>query len=202
MTFQPGHDLSQGRPLGSANKRSEELRRRLRDRGDTDPADYCSSIVSNPNEPRELRLAAANYLLPYLYPKRGAITEPYRDFIEHPITFPHPDPKTIQQSNENILFISNLKGQGQIDQAWGDNLIADQCRVRDGLIDEAKLLAAQGPTGDMTIHIEGGLPTLPGTNIAMPLANGHELPHPGSPMIEAQEPGPEISSTDPQTDPK
>ena len=86
MTFQPGHHLSNGRPQGSANRRSEQLRIRLKDRGDVDPADYCSSIVSNEKEPTELRLAASNYLLPYLYPKRGAVPTPR--YVEESIDIP------------------------------------------------------------------------------------------------------------------
>src|SRR5262245_43977725 len=74
--FQPGNNEGQGRPPGAVNKRSEQLRIRLKERGDVDPADFCSSIVSNPNEPTELKLQAANYLLPYLYSKRGAVTPP------------------------------------------------------------------------------------------------------------------------------
>src|SRR5262252_10549095 len=85
-----------GRPRGAANRRSEELRRRLRDRGDVDPADYCSSIVSNPNEPTELKLQAANFLLPYLYPKRGAVATPR--YIDEPVQLP--EPVTIEQANK------------------------------------------------------------------------------------------------------
>src|SRR5436190_7551599 len=86
MTFQPGHNLSPGRPPGSVNRRSEELRRRLKDRGDVDPAEFCSSIVSSQTEPTELKLAAANYLLPYLYSKRGAVTPPR--FVEESFDVP------------------------------------------------------------------------------------------------------------------
>ena len=74
--FQPGNTYGTGRPPGAVNRRSEELRRRLRDRGDVDPADFLSSIVSSDKESTELKTAAANYLLPYLYSKRGAVTPP------------------------------------------------------------------------------------------------------------------------------
>jgi len=110
MTFQPGHNLSPGRPPGSVNRRSEELRRRLQDRGDIDPADYCSQIVSSPNESTELKLAAANYLLPYLYPKRGAVPTPR--YIDEPIQLR--EPTTIEQASKNIAYISSLKAQGLI----------------------------------------------------------------------------------------
>src|SRR5215831_932659 len=73
MTFQPGHKLSPGRKLGSRNKRTEEIFNRLEDRGDKDPADLLSEIVTNENETKELRVQAANFLMPYKYGKRGSL---------------------------------------------------------------------------------------------------------------------------------
>jgi hypothetical protein len=138
-----------------------------------DPAEFCSSIVSDTNESKELRLAAANYLLPYLYSKRGAVTPP--NYLDAEVKPPHPSPVTITQSNENILYLTGLKASGQIDLLWGDNLIADQCRVRDGLIDDQKLIAAGRDYGDQHILITGGLPELPGTEVIMPQINGHMI---------------------------
>jgi hypothetical protein len=86
--FQPGNEFGKGRPPGAPNKRTNELRIRLQNRGDIDPAEFCSSIVSNPNEPTELRLAASNYLLPYLYAKRGAVPTPR--YIDEPIQLRNP----------------------------------------------------------------------------------------------------------------
>jgi hypothetical protein len=170
--YKPGQSGNpNGRAPGTPNKRSEELRIRLKNRGDVDPADFCSSIVSNTNETNDLRLQAANYLMPYLYPKRGAITE--SSFIDFQVEFPHPEPKTITQSNANILHLCNLMAQGQIDQTWGDKLVAIQCRVRDGLVDDAKLASDNASHGDQVIRIEGGLPALPGSNVTMPRRNGH-----------------------------
>jgi hypothetical protein len=178
MTFQTGNNYSGGRPPGAVNKRSEELRRRLQARGDKDPADFLSAVVTNEQEPKELRVQAANMLLPYLYSKRGATAEPpARIFIEHEVVLPHAEPRTITQSNENILFLSRAKASAQIDQEWGDNLIADQCRVRDGLIDDAKLLAVGRDFADQHITITGGLPELPGTEVIMPQLNGHTIDH-------------------------
>jgi hypothetical protein len=56
MTFQPGHTLSPGRRPGSRNKRTAEIFNRLQNRGDLDPADLLSSIVTNNQEPKELRI--------------------------------------------------------------------------------------------------------------------------------------------------
>jgi len=170
--FQPGNKESTGRPPGSPNKRTNELRRRLQDRGDVDPADFCSAIVSNPNEPTELKLAAANYLLPYLYSKRGAVPTPR--YIDEPIQLP--EPTTIEQANKNIAYISNLKSQGLIDLDFANSLIADNTTIANNLIAEEELKFKLYPpeTRDTTIRIEGGLPQLPGCeNLIMPQLNGH-----------------------------
>jgi hypothetical protein len=170
--FQPGEiGDPNGRPTGSVNRRSEELRIRLKNRGDKDPADFLSSVVTCEQDPKDLRVAAANMLMPYLYPKRGAITE--SSCIDFQVEFPHPSPTTITQSNANILHLCNLMAQGQIDQTWGDKLVAIQCRVRDGLVDDAKLASDNASHGDQVIRIEGGLPALPGSNVTMPRRNGH-----------------------------
>src|SRR6516164_7114840 len=71
MTFQPGHTLSPGRRPGSRNKRTAEIFNRLENRGDLDPADLLSSIVTNNQEPKELRIQAAGLLMPYKYSKCG-----------------------------------------------------------------------------------------------------------------------------------
>jgi hypothetical protein len=52
-----------GRPVGSRNKRTEAIWGVLEARGDIDPAEHLSSIVSDPKQSAELRAAAANYLL-------------------------------------------------------------------------------------------------------------------------------------------
>ena len=169
--FQPGNTESTGRPPGSPNKRTNELRRRLQVRGDVDPADYCSSIVSSPNEPTELKLQAANFLLPYLYPKRGAVATPR--YIDDPVQLP--EPVTIEQANKNIAYISNLKAQGLIDLDFANSLVADNTAIANNLIAEEELKFKINPPEqrDTTIRITGGLPPLPGTNVTMPVLNGH-----------------------------
>ena len=201
--FQPGNTESTGRPPGSPNKRSEELRRRLKDRGDTDPAEFCSSIVSSETESTELKLAAANYLLPYLYPKRGAVPTPR--YIDEPVQLP--EPVTIEQANRNIAYISNLKAQGLIDLDFANSLIADNTTIANNLIAEEELKFKISPpeTRDSTIRIEGGLPALPGTNVTMPVldgrsvTNGHAL-EPPPPVVPAIESAP--NSQDPEPPPQ
>jgi hypothetical protein len=150
-----------------------------------------SEIVSSEKEPKELRVQAANFLLPYKYGKCGALT-PLR-YISEPVALPRPT--TIEQANANIALISDMKTQGQIDLDFADSLIADNRTIANNIIAEEELklkIAAQGPTGELSIRIEGGLPELPGTNISMPHMNGvngqgHALNGHG-PVIDHQPP--------------
>jgi hypothetical protein len=171
MTFQPGHTLSPGRRLGSRNKRTAEIFHRLETRGDIDPADRLSSIVTNPQEQQELRIQAAGLLMPYKYGKHGSI--PPLRYIDEPIQLS--EPTTIEQANKNIAYISNLKAQGLIDLDFANSLIADNTTIANNLIAEEELRFKINPpeTHDQKIFIEGGLPALPGTSITMPQLNGH-----------------------------
>jgi hypothetical protein len=168
MTFQPGHHLSNGRPQGSANRRSEQLRIRLKDRGDVDPADYCSSIVSNEKEPTELRLAASNYLLPYLYPKRGAVPTPR--YVEESIDIPQ---FTHLSDAESFLAkIAALVANGQLDIQTGLELTSIAKAWLDALYAREELAIKQINAGttehEQRIVISGGLDQLPGTETILP----------------------------------
>src|SRR6516164_412947 len=171
MTFQPGHTFSPGRRPGSRNKRTAEIFNRLENRGDIDPADLLSSIVTNPQEQQELRIQAAGLLMPYKYGKHGSI--PPLRYINDPVQLP--EPTTIEQANRNIAYISNLKAQGLIDLDFANSLIADNTTIANNLIAEEELKYKISPpeTRDTTITISGGLPALPGTTITMPQLNGH-----------------------------
>src|SRR6516164_3101780 len=203
MTFQPGHTFSPGRRPGSRNKRTAEIFNRLENRGDIDPADLLSSIVTNPQEQQELRIQAAGLLMPYKYGKHGSI--PPLRYIDQPIQLP--EPTTIEQANRNISFISNLKAQGLIDLDFANSLIADNTTIANNLIAEEELKFKISPpeTRDSTIRIEGGLPALPGTNVTMPVldgrsvTNGHAL-EPPPPVVPAIESAP--NSQDPEPPPQ
>jgi hypothetical protein len=166
-----------GRPAGARNRSSYELRERLKARGDIDPAEFLSSLVSNEKEPKELRIAASGQLMPYYHSKLGTIPVPVpKIYLETEIHLPCPEPKTIEQVNANIWYLHQLKLTGQIDQAWSDNLINDQRILGNNIIDHDKLLAAQdNPNADRKIIITGGLPSLPGCDVIMPQINGKHM---------------------------
>ena len=100
----------------------------------------------------------------------------------YPRTCQHPT--SIAQATENIAYLSELKATGQLDLDFANSLIADNRAILDALVEEAKLIAAQGGPQEQTIKIESGLPELPGTNVIMPHMNGHELNGRG-PVINA-----------------
>jgi hypothetical protein len=166
-------DKKAGRPAGSRNRRTEELWTWCEDNNQKDPAKYLSEIVSNDAAPQELRALAANYLLPYKYSKCG--TMPPARYISEAVTLPRA--QTIEQANENISRILEMKALGQIDLDFADSLISDNRTIANNLIaaDELRIKLAGSPLAskEQTIQIEGGLPALPGTNVIMPELNGH-----------------------------
>src|SRR6516165_6153144 len=172
--FQPGNTESTGRPPGSPNKRTNELRYRLQNRGDVDPADFCSQIVSSPNEPTELKLAAANHLLPYLYSKRGAMPPPrYVDLQIDVNEFQH-----VSDAEAFLAKIALLVAKGHLDIQSGQELSGLVKAWIDTQYQKEELQFKISPpeTRDTTIHITGGLPQLPGCeNLIMPVINGHAV---------------------------
>jgi hypothetical protein len=189
MTFQPGNDLG-GRTAGSRNKTSYALRERLRSRPNhIDPAEFLADLVSNPAEPADIRIAASGQLMPYYHSKLGATPiTPDPIYVQEAVDLPRPS--TIDQAADNIARLTEMKATGKLDFATVDSLISDQRVILDALIDQAKLLTAQGGSPNQTIRIEGGLPPLVGTDIIMPQLNGNIVPAVSS--IQGPEPPPPV----------
>jgi hypothetical protein len=187
-----------GRKPGSLNRRDAEIWARLEARGDLDPADFLSSLVTNTKEPTELRAQAANMLLPYKYGKRGVIPVPR--FIE---PMPLPTFNSIEDAENFLAEITRNTAVGELDiqsalelSTLARNWILSKHAAAEL---ELKRITAGETTGDQIIRIEGGLPALPGTNITMPelgSINGYELPRPIPPTIEHE---PDTTSPVPST---
>jgi hypothetical protein len=118
MTFQPGHKLSPDRRHGSRNKRTAEIFNRLESRGDLDPADLLSSIVTNTEESQELRIQAAGLLMPYKYSKCG--TAPVQVYIDVPLECP--EFSHLGDAESFLAKIAALVARGQLDFQAGQNL--------------------------------------------------------------------------------
>jgi hypothetical protein len=179
MPFQAGNNANpKGRPVGSRNRRTQEILDLISQRGDKDPLDFLSEVISSQNHyPVEQKISASNILAPYLHSKYGAKIPPR--YITEPVVLPHPQPTSIDQANANINYISARKANGAIDLDFADSLIADNKVIANNLIaeEELKLKIAASPGGSdgtINIAIQGGLPELPGTSVIMP-HNGHAI---------------------------
>jgi hypothetical protein len=174
-SWKPGASLNpNGRPKGSRNIRTTEVLEKIKSLGHKDPLVTLSELQNN-SQDEGIRATAANMLAPYLHSRMGLTPVPAPPrYME--ITQQIEKPKSIAQAYENILLLSDLKAKGEIDIEAADSLIADQRVVLNAMVDEAKLIAAQGdPSKPQQIIITGGLPELPGTSITMPQLNGHHL---------------------------
>ena len=77
-----------GRPAGTRNKRTQEILDLLSSRGDKDPLDFLSEVIStNDTYSPELKVTAANYLTPYLHSKRS-VAAPAPRYIDSPVQVP------------------------------------------------------------------------------------------------------------------
>jgi hypothetical protein len=158
MTFQPEHTFSPGRRPGSRNKRTAEIFHRLENRGDLDPADLLSSIVTNNEESKELRIQAAGLLMPYKYSKCG--TAPVPRFIPNPIDmneFTHnSDAESFLTKMPTFVAAGELDFQSALElssivKAWIDTQYA-----REELA--IKQYNAGSTEHEQTIRITGGFP--------------------------------------------
>jgi hypothetical protein len=173
--FQSGNNANPtGRPVGSRNKRTAEVLDLIRAQGHKDPLITLSEL-QNSAEDEGIRATAANMLAPYLHSKLAAKPQaPDPVYIEEAVNLPRPT--TIKQAYENIALLTEYKSQGKLDLVTADSLISDQKVILYALIDEAKLLAAQGGAPEQVIRIEGGMPRAPGhEGIIMPPINGHQI---------------------------
>jgi hypothetical protein len=171
MTFEIGHTISLGRPKGSRNKRTAELFNRLEARGDIDPADFLSALVTNEQEPKELRIQASGLLLPYMHPKLASLPTPR--FIEKP--FELPKYTTIQEAEQILSQLLDLYTRGELDsqsftelttgiKTWIEAKTASDLEQRLMLIEQS---LERNPATE-TKAVTGGMPRLPGTDVIMP----------------------------------
>jgi hypothetical protein len=79
MTFQPGNNLG-GRPKGSRNRRTQEIFDIFEARGDKDPIDVLSDLITHTSN-EKLKVQACNILAPYKHSKRSTAPTPW-DFSQ------------------------------------------------------------------------------------------------------------------------
>jgi hypothetical protein len=168
-----------GRPLGSRNKRTQEIIKEIQKLGHKDCLMRLSEIVNNEPD-TSLAISASTALAPYMHGKMGTIPAPR--FVDEPIEVP--DFQSIDQAKDFLALIAQRAGRGELElQSANDisNLVRNWIEANLAHINTDLKVEAQG-TGDATIRIEGGLPALPGTNINMTNKltldhNGHTIDH-------------------------
>ena len=123
-----------------------------------------------------LRISAAQAAAPYQFARKLSVAPPQYIHTEVDV----PDFDSIEAAEAFLVELTTRVASAELDyqssdeiarrvQGWINNKRADQ---------EIEIKrAAQGDlSGDQIIKIEGGLPSLPGTNVTMPHeANGHVL---------------------------
>jgi hypothetical protein len=186
-----------GRPKGSRNRRTQEILDAIRERGDKDPVDALSEIVTTTTN-QELKVQAANILAPYLHSKRS--TAPTPRYIDEPVVVPQFT--CIEEAENYLAEIPRRVGQGKLDFQSGLDLSTltknwiDAKYAREEL--QLKLAVHNGIGGEQRITVHGGLPTLPGCeNLIMPVLNGNEI---NGEVIHALD-APETESIPPQQEP-
>jgi hypothetical protein len=189
-----------GRPKGSVNKRTQEILDLIKNRGDTDPLDALSNLITTNKDP-SIIAQASSMLAPYVHSRRGTL--PASRYVEDAISVP--EFISIQEAQNFLADIARRSGAGELELQCATDI---SNLVKNWILsitaqDEFQLkLAASNATGDQTIRIEGGMPSLPGTSVIMAKepslngsTNGNVIDHVDTPAIESvpsegQEPEP------------
>jgi len=174
VVWQPGKS---GNPHGYKGPRDRARRQvfdHIRDLGHKDALVTLSYLHHNEQIDPAIRVAAASALAPYCHPKMQATPTPrYIDVQLDVPEFTH-----VSDAETFLAKIALLTARGHLDiqsaqelsalvKAWIDTQYAKE---------ELQFKINPPETHDQTITISGGLPALPGTNVTMPVLDGH-APH-------------------------
>src|SRR3974390_1939772 len=147
-----------------------------------------------------LRISAAQAAAPYQFPRKLSVPPP--QYIHTEVVVPDFD--SIEGAEAFLVELTTRVASAELDyqssdeiarrvQGWINNKRADQ-EI------EIKRFNSGQETGDQIIKIEGGLPSLPGTNVTMPHeANGHVLADNDAQGLLTPQPGPQIIEHEPQS---
>ena len=190
-----------GRPLGSRNKRTKEIIQQIIESNNKDPL-LTLSEISSTDPDSSIRAAAANMLAPYMHSKMQSTPAPR--FVEE--SFDIPTFTHISDAEQFLARIAALVSSGSLDIQTGlelstlaKNWIDAQCAREELAI---KQYNAGTTEHEQTIRIEGGLPALPGTNITMPLLDGHATNGNGHALAAPTDAVPAIEATHKAQDPE
>jgi hypothetical protein len=171
MVWQPGKS---GNPSGYNGPRDRARRavfERIQALKHTDALETLSTLQNDPNTEPALRVAAASALANYCHPKMQSLPVPR--YVELQIDVPE---FTHVSDAENFLAkIALLVARGHLDIQSAQELSGLVKLWIDSQYQKDELQFKLNPPEqrDTSIHVVGGLPALPGTQIDMPQFNGH-----------------------------
>ena len=161
-----------GRPLGSRNRRTKEIIDQIIKSNNKDPLITLSEISSTDPD-SAIRATAANMLAPYMYSKMQSTPAPR--FVEE--VFDIPEFTHLSDAEQFLAKIAALTARGELDIQTGLELSSLAKAWIDSQYLREELAIKQYNSGttehEQVIRVEGGLPPLPGTNVTMPVLDGH-----------------------------
>jgi hypothetical protein len=170
-----------GRPVGARNRRTKEIIEQIIKSGNKDPLVTLSELQAN-SQDESIRASAANMLAPFLHSKLTATPAPR--FVETEITLPSLD--SLEHAVESIALIESAVAENRLDVQSAQDLIGminayiagknimEIAELQERLANIEQSIAAS-PASSQTVHVQGRMPALPGTNITMPGRNGNEV---------------------------
>ena len=204
--YRPGESGNpNGRPIGSRNKRTQQIVQQIINSGNKDPLVTLSELQANSTD-EGIRATAANMLAPFLHSKLTAMPAPR--FIETTELI-LPPLNSLEHAVQSIAVIETAVAANQLDVQSAQDLIGminayiagknimEVAELQDRLYVLEQAIAAQ-PSTSQLMHVQGGLPSLPGTNITMPpRLNGNQEPRalPPSAALGEPEQAPQDTST-------
>src|SRR6516162_634281 len=137
MTFEPGKSGNPNGYKGPRDRARRQVFEMIEGLGLIDSLQILCTIANDVNTDPSIRVAAAAASVNHFHPKLQSVPTPR--FIEESIQLPFPEPKTLEQANANIAYLSAHKAQGLISIDSADSLIGDNQSVVNNLIVEEEL---------------------------------------------------------------
>jgi hypothetical protein len=173
MTWEPGKSGNPNGYKGPRDRARREVFERIQALKHADALETLSSIQNDPNTDTAYRVAAASALAPYMHPKLQSTPTPR--YVELQIDVP--EFTHVSDAEAFLAKIALLVARGHLDIQQGQELAALVKTWIDTQYQKEELQFKISPpeTRDQIIRITGGLEALPGTNIDMPVLNGHAV---------------------------
>src|SRR5262249_31795825 len=173
MPFAPGQSGNPNGYTGPRGKARREVLERIQGLGHTDALETLSAIQNDPGTDPSIRVAAASSLAPYMHPKLQSIPVPR--FID--LQLDVPEFSHVSDAEAFLAKIALLVARGHLDIQSGQELSGLVKTWIDSQYQKDELAYKISPpeTRDQRIVITGGLGPLPGTNVSMPVLNGHAV---------------------------